>query len=99
MEIIDFEIGSTVVLKSGGPCMTIGDIDNEEKIAECLWFNYKEELQSAQLRFAVIEALDANGTEEDALEQIENLSYQEENENEPSEKEELEEKKVQKVLA
>jgi uncharacterized protein YodC (DUF2158 family) len=92
METIDFEIGSTVVLKSGGPCMTIGDIDTEEKIVECLWFNHKEELQTAQLRFAVIETLNANGMDDEGSEQKENLSARDENE--PGEEEE-----VEKILA
>lgn len=34
-----FKIGDKVKLKSGGPDMSITEIDYETNIAECAWFN------------------------------------------------------------
>lgn len=38
---MDFEIGDTVVLKSGGPLMTVTDIDGE--MVSCTWFEKKQD--------------------------------------------------------
>lgn len=48
----EFELGDTVVLKSGGPQMTIKKLDTSSsgddiKRAHCLWFNNCEVLEGA----------------------------------------------------
>ena len=40
------EIGDTVRLKSGGPLMTIEEVDDE--VFTCRWFNKDNDLKSAQ---------------------------------------------------
>ncbi|MBW7867895.1 MAG: DUF2158 domain-containing protein [Brumimicrobium sp.] len=35
-----FKVGNVVVLKSGGPSMTIESIDGE--VVDCVWFSNKE---------------------------------------------------------
>ena len=42
----EHEIGDTVRLKSGGPLMTIEEVDDEVII--CRWFNIENNLQNAQ---------------------------------------------------
>ena len=41
-----YEIGNTVRLNSGGPLMTIEEIDDE--VITCRWFNTENDLKSAQ---------------------------------------------------
>jgi uncharacterized protein YodC (DUF2158 family) len=36
---MSLEAGQVVQLKSGGPLMTIGSVNDEEKAAFCLWFD------------------------------------------------------------
>jgi uncharacterized protein YodC (DUF2158 family) len=37
----NFQVGNTVELKSGGPVMTIVDIERIEMSALCTWFNQR----------------------------------------------------------
>lgn len=42
-----FEVGDTVQLKSGGPVMTIADIDEDLVLSVlCMWFEGKKEKKS-----------------------------------------------------
>lgn len=34
-----FEVGKVVILKSGGPFMTIEGVRELDKIVECIWFD------------------------------------------------------------
>ena len=42
-----FKIGDTVVLKSGGPVMTVTAIDNEGLVVWCAWFDGNDEKQES----------------------------------------------------
>lgn len=42
MESTSFEIGEIVVLKSGGPYMTVSAIDPATQLLECIWFDEDE---------------------------------------------------------
>ena len=42
-----FNIGDTVVLKSGGPAMTVTAIDNEGLVVWCTWFDGNDEKQES----------------------------------------------------
>lgn len=37
-----FNIGDVVVLKSGGPSMTIENLDRDSELVYCAWFDGKE---------------------------------------------------------
>jgi uncharacterized protein YodC (DUF2158 family) len=53
-----FQIGDTVVLKSGGPLMTIDDVgagDGPDVIISCFWFE-KTERKQANFKAAMLEA-------------------------------------------
>ena len=42
-----FNIGDTVVLKSGGPVMTVTAIDNEGLVVWCTWFDGNDEKEES----------------------------------------------------
>jgi uncharacterized protein YodC (DUF2158 family) len=50
-----FKIGDTVILKSGGPAMTVTAIDNEGLVVWCTWFDGNDEKQES----FPVDALDA----------------------------------------
>lgn len=48
-------IGDTVRLLSGGPLMTINEVNIENNTSECIWFNIDENLCTATFKNVVIE--------------------------------------------
>ncbi len=42
----DFKVGDVVVLKSGGPEMTIDYIDDSRSEAKCVWFDDRKKLEA-----------------------------------------------------
>jgi len=38
----EIKIGDVVTLISGGPKMTVGEVDSEDKTADCYWFSSHE---------------------------------------------------------
>ena len=42
-----FKIGDTVILKSGGPVMTVTAIDNEGLVVWCTWFDGDDEKEES----------------------------------------------------
>lgn len=58
MNTIQFKIGDIVILKSGGPIMTIADIDTDTNIVECYWFNNQNDRQIEEFPIDTIKLID-----------------------------------------
>jgi uncharacterized protein YodC (DUF2158 family) len=58
-------VGDTVRLLSGGPLMTINEVNIENNTADCIWFNMDENLCSATFKNSVIELDDDFDFEDD----------------------------------
>ena len=54
---MEFKVGDTVRLKSGGPLMTIDQIDPQSGIW-CTWFDDKNKRQTDSFKAAVLDADD-----------------------------------------
>jgi len=54
---VKFEIGDVVMLKSGGPSMTVSAI--QEDIVRCAWFK-DDEVRSVQFQRAMLEVRSRN---------------------------------------
>ena len=58
MNTIQYKIGDTVILKSGGPIMTIVDIDINTNQVECCWFNEQNDRQIEEFPIDTIKLID-----------------------------------------
>jgi uncharacterized protein YodC (DUF2158 family) len=72
---MSFVAGQVVQLKSGGPMMTIGSINDEEGTASCIWFD-EATLKKEALPLIVLEAAELFIDDED--DDIEEDEYKEE---------------------
>lgn len=53
---MEIKIGDTVVIRSGGPTMTVAKIDTEDKSAQCQWF-VKNELKDGWFPLASLQPI------------------------------------------
>ena len=61
---MEFEAGTIVSLKSGGPPLTVVEVDGEE--ARCIWFAHSDDrLQEARIPLACLEAIGEDLDDED----------------------------------
>lgn len=61
---MEFEAGTIVSLKSGGPPLTIVEVDGEQ--ARCIWFAHSDDrLQEARIPLACLEAIEDEEDEDD----------------------------------
>lgn len=61
---MDFEPGRVVTLKSGGPPLTVVEVEGDE--ARCIWFTHADDrLQEARIPIACLEALGEEDMEGD----------------------------------
>ena len=61
---MEFEAGTIVSLKSGGPPLTVVEVDGEQ--ARCIWFAHSDDrLQEARIPLACLVAVDDEDDEDD----------------------------------
>lgn len=61
---MEFEAGAIVSLKSGGPPMTVVEVNGQE--ARCMWFAQSDDrLQEARIPLACLEAINDDAEDED----------------------------------
>jgi len=61
MSETDFKVGDVVILKSGGPTMTVCEIDDDEDMIYCQWFVENKILETADFPADSLEHYDATG--------------------------------------
>ena len=83
MESTVFEIGDIVVLKSGGPYMTVSAVDLTTQLLECIWFDEDELKHVDDFPKDVLESVEfEDDFEEDAevAEEVEEKAMEEDEE-------------------
>jgi uncharacterized protein YodC (DUF2158 family) len=74
---MEFEAGTIVSLKSGGPPLTVVEVEGEQ--ARCIWFAQSDDrLQEARIPLACLEAVDDEEDEDEDEEDEEDEDDEEE---------------------
>ncbi|MBA3647705.1 MAG: DUF2158 domain-containing protein [Chitinophagales bacterium] len=69
-----YKVGDVVVLRSGGPYMTVDDIDVDKGILECIWFTDEDEKEHDRFRAEVLDRVDDSEDYRPDMANIENGS-------------------------
>ncbi len=58
----EFKVGDVVILKSGGPAMTVDEIDDDKDTIECRWFGDGKKLEYGSFPIDTLERAGTSGS-------------------------------------